>query len=949
MKFRHLLSLPFLTALIYTGISGAVPAKPGPVSVDTPDGEVSLRLVGDERFHQYLSDDGFPLMENNGYFYYCNLNEKGEIIPTKIRFGSSGTEVEAYKKQVDLSDIRSRLAARAEMVESARAMSASKPSKIRKSASDNPAGPPYEMGPGLFPLSKGPRFPAYGKQKALVILVEYRDVAFNTEDPYDYFSRMLNENGFSDYGATGSASDYFRFNSMNVFDPDFDVYGPVKLSKNRSYYGANDPWGNDLRPHQMVIEALETLDPEVDFSQYDCDGDGMIDNIFIFYAGRGENAGGGAVTVWPHANTLSNLKESGHIYDGVEADRYGCTNEWTGKRPDGVGTFIHEFGHVMGLPDLYPTGYASAFSPENWAVMDHGSYNNDGMTPPLYSAFERYALGWLRPNEIDRPVSASLQPISNNMAGIIRTDRANEFFLIENRQQNGWDTYIPGHGMLIWHIDYNEAIWTKNTVNNTPSHQYVDLVEADNIRTDDSRAGDCFPGTAGVTSFTATTTPGMTTWGGTALEYPITSIKETADGLVTFDILGGASTEIPTITVNEPSGVTAFGFKLSWTTVPGLDHLVSVYTRNPDEGIEFVEPYRYLNAGENNEIEISGLESEKKYFVTVCATNGWEMGTPSEEKSVTTERMNLSYYQVEAAPATDVETNSFKACWNALEGAKGYEVNLLERIATEPNKDVCDFTDGGNSLPSGWESSSTSTYGMGSFCGQAVPSLRMSTDGDYLITPVFDDEISKISFWHRGNGSDKDAVIIVEALGLGGYIEVARIPVVTEAGGKVSEIIPEVTTPCIRLTFRNPGGTGSLALDDVEIIHGMNYKFEACKGEAPTDAGSATSFIFEDLRPASVYGYTVTAYDDTYRSIPSEMIVVTTAEESSIKECASTTPLFYISGRIIRLSSGLECRLYNAAGILMASGRGSVEAPTGGIFILSLPSEGKSFRINIHK
>ena len=188
-----------------------------------------------------------------------------------------------------------------------------------------------------------------------MILVEYTDVKFHTAadgyktDAKDYFTRMLNEDGFNDFGGTGGAAEFYRFNSHGAFRPVFDVFGPVTLSHDMAYYGGNDSWwnGNDLRPEQMVIEACDMLDDEIDFSQYDRDGDGYVDNIFIFYAGRGESSGGSSDTVWPHAWNLASAGYSNEVHDGVIVDRYGCSNEWESGRPDGVGTFVHEFSHMV--------------------------------------------------------------------------------------------------------------------------------------------------------------------------------------------------------------------------------------------------------------------------------------------------------------------------------------------------------------------------------------------------------------------------------------------------------------------------------------------------------------------------------------------------------------------------------------------------------------------------
>lgn len=944
-------AFPILVLFGYSQIASAVPAKPGYVMIDTPDGQVKVRVTGDENFHQYFSEDGYPIAERNGKFYYCDIAADGALIETSFAVGSENSASNAFKRSINMDALESRLQIRAvKVMESKKLNLAKKTSSNALSVqSATLTGTPYEPGYGLFPLSKGSRFPSYGKQKGLVILVEYNDVGFNLTNPHDYFNRMLNEEGFADFGATGSASDYFRYNSMDTFQPEFDVYGPVKLSKNVSYYGANDPWGNDMRPHQMVIEALDILDEDVDFSQYDCDGDGYIDNVFIFYAGRGEASGGGVTTVWPHANTLTNLKEPGHMYDGVTADRYACTNEWTGSRPDGVGTFIHEFSHVMGLPDLYPTSYASSFTPDGWSTMDHGSYNNDGMTPPLYSAFERYALGWIKPNEIDRAVTATLQPIGNNMAGIVRTDRDTEYFLFENRQQNGWDAYLPGHGMLVWHIDYNENIWYNNTVNNTPSHQYVDLIEADNIRTEDTRAGDSFPGESNVTSFTSTTTPSMTTWGGVDLEFPITGIKETPDGLVSFNVLGGAPADLPKIGGIELDNITATGFTATWDAKEGLDHLVSVYTKNDadSETLNFVGKYRYFNAGTSGRLEVTDLMPLETYYLTVTASNGWEMGDPSDEKTVKTDRMNLSYYKVETDEPIDVTSDGFTARWFDLEGAVGYEVALFVQEEDAPNIETCDFSNGVSNLPEGWSSSSTASYGMSSYCGEATPSLRLGKDKDLLQSPEKEDGISAIKFWHRGNGVKNEASLSIQAKQDGEDIEFETIPVVTQAGGATTELKLPSGISQISIIFNNPDGSGSVAIDDVAICFGMNYSYMPYSGYERTDVVDATEYIYTGLPSETVFAFEVTAYDDSFRSIPSERRLVTTGRFSAVNEVEKEKESFMIEDGIIILDGKNEAFLYDISGRLVGIGRNKITIPSTGVYILRFSQSGRTEKIHL--
>ncbi len=506
----------------------AVPAWKGLHSEILPDGSVlKYRQAGDENFHYYVSEDGYPLVRDNGILYYGKISADGRLeksIYKATAVGKRDAATVAFLEQIDPAAMMREVKMRKNV--SSR--------KVRRNSAVAKA---VSQGPGLFP---GTVFPSMGDQKAIVVLVQYKDVKFKLGDPKDYFTRMLNERGFSDYGGTGSAVDYFEECSGRQFRPQFDVYGPVTLKNNMSYYGGNDAvYDEDEHPEEMAIEACQQLDATVDFSQYDRDGDGYIDNVFIFYAGRGEADGGGDNTVWPHAWNVTSATNTPYVFDGVRLDSYGCTNEWTrDNRPDGVGTFIHEFSHVMGLPDLYSTDYSDAFTPGEWSALDYGPYNNDGCTPPLYGAFERYALGWMSPRVLDAATDVTLNPIGENEACMIPTSDSNEFFLLENRQQTGWDTYIPGHGMLVWHVLYDSGVWNKNEVNNDENKQYVDIEEADGKQTESTRAGDAFPGTSGKTSFTDTTKPSMKTWKGKSLNMPLTEIAEN-DGVITFKVKGG--------------------------------------------------------------------------------------------------------------------------------------------------------------------------------------------------------------------------------------------------------------------------------------------------------------------------------------------------------------------------------------------------------------------------
>ena len=921
----------------------AKPAKQGILTVPVADDtEINVYLRGDEFFHQYFTEDGYPLFEKGGYFYYGDYDADGNVIDSGIKAVDAdkrGQEARRFLTGVDKTKLEERIVRRAaRSSRRANLFSEAAADMSRLAApemADGNDGPPYERGYGLFPDL---RFPAYGNQKAIVILVEYADVKFNANyDAKDYFTRMLNEDGFDDYGGTGCAAEYFRLNSGDAFCPEFDVYGPLTLANNMAYYGGNGWGGDDLHPADMVKEACEQLDDIVDFSEYDRNGDGVVDNIFIFYAGRGEASGGSSNTVWPHSWNMASAGYPDLYYDGVRVHTYGCSNEWENGRPDGVGTFIHEFSHVMGLPDLYATSYTSSFTPGAWSALDYGPYNNDGMTPPNYGAFERYALGWMKPSEIKGALSAALLPIDENMAGIIRTEKDTEFFLIENRQQTGWDTYIPGHGMLVWHVDYDDYIWTRNTVNNTPSHQYVDIEEADGSQSEYSRAGDSFPGSANRTSFTSQTTPSMKTWTNKAIDLPITDISE-ADGRITFDVLGGAPVpDMPDVTVLPAEDITLESFVARWVAVDGFDHILSVFSYDEDNNPEYVKGFLARNVGICDSFPVSGLEPDKHYFYCVKVSDGWFSGNASDIVPVTTDRLSIEYYSVEAEDATEVGENGFTANWLPLDGAAEYLLSVYVKVPGDPFYDICDFTGGIDNLGD-WTSTSGVTYGMESYSGESAPALRLNA-GNNLTSPEYDDSIRELTFWHRGNNTSSGDMIYIYAVTSQDVVLVEKTEVQKTAGGVVTRIegFPENTVR-IRMQFVREGDSGSVAIDDVKVGYGQDYDNIPLENYVDLKVGNVLSYAVTDLEPATEYAYTVRATDGMLFSRRSEEVSVRTKDHSGVSHIVSGDFAVGFDGYEISANTAEEILVADYTGALVARGSRKVTLPRAGLYIVSVPA-----------
>jgi len=339
--------------------------------------------------------------------------------------------------------------------------------------------------------------------------------------------------------------------SMNQFTPQFDVVGPFTLPQTMEYYGKNNSSGDDQNPQQMVIDACAKADAAgINFAQYDVDNNGFVDNIFIYYAGHNEAEGAEKNTIWPHRWSLNDAQTR---FDGKVIFDYACTSELrssSGTSMCGIGTFTHEFGHVLGLVDYYHTT-SNKYTLENWSIMDGGAYLNQGRTPPLYSSYDRFALNWITPTQLTNPTNIRLKPLqSSNRAFLIsQTDTHNfdganpqpkEFFLIENRIKTGFDSFLPGSGMLIWHIDFDQAAWEANSPNNysgdaqTPeSHMRVYLQP---LVGNTSTPGSAF--TSG--SFQ----PKL--WNGTLLDKTITQISVDNQD-VTFKYRGGSTAFLPPV------------------------------------------------------------------------------------------------------------------------------------------------------------------------------------------------------------------------------------------------------------------------------------------------------------------------------------------------------------------------------------------------------------------
>ncbi len=397
-----------------------------------------------------------------------------------------------------------------------------------------------------------------GDKRGLVILIEFPNKQF-TAGNVDYYNRILNEKNFTDpAGFVGSVNDYFNDQSEGKFNLTFDVAGPVMMPENYEYYGGDSP-RQDAKAAEMWRYALNAVDPDIDFSKYDWNGDGQVEQVFFIYAGLGQANGGDENTIWPHKSAVVNAMGTDYLYfDNVRVYNYACSCELqpvsghyegnnyvvTETKIDGLGTICHEFSHCLGLADLYDVDYSGGYGMNAWDLMDQGSYNGNGFRPACYTGAERMWIGWKQPVELTEPTDVSaMKSIENGGESyIIRNDaNSDEYYILDNRQQDGrWDAGLPGKGLLITHVDYKQSAWDNNGPNTDPDHQRCTPIPADNnFYTSTTRiGGDAYPYNDN-NSLTNTTVPAAEVYtknvdGSYFMNKPITNITQNADGTMSF-------------------------------------------------------------------------------------------------------------------------------------------------------------------------------------------------------------------------------------------------------------------------------------------------------------------------------------------------------------------------------------------------------------------------------
>lgn len=852
---RHLFNINrFFTTAVLALLGGstavAIPADPAPKQVRQADGSVvTVYMRGDEYWHQMYTDDG-------------------RIVRWDAKSGMLVPDTRSEADFIEARQLRNRVQAR--YAEHSRAATPNR--NMHRLRMNN--------------------FPTTGKSKSLVFIIEFSDTKFTSIDnPKDYYHRMLNERGFTwNNGANGSAMDFYDHSSNYLFDHEFVVVGPITLDHEATWYGSDSP-SQDANAGLMVADACKKVDDEIDFSEYDYDNDGYVDNIYLFYAGIGQATHPNAVEyIWPHSADLDEDWDIHIEHDGKKIRHYATSNElrYTNDGslvPLGIGVFVHEFGHVLGLMDHYDISYNPFnYNIGTWDTMASGSYNDNMNCPPLFSAFERGELGWLDYTMLDLkadsinllpPLTAPGTPKAYRWS--VPNTNGREFFVLENRQWEDFDRSLPGHGLVVWHIDIDTLAWQRNALNVTIGHPRVGIVCADGTESDATRSGDPFPGTQGVTQFD------VKAWeAGTMFSFD--DVVEQPDGLVEF-LLARTAYKMP-----QPAEITAVDvqdslFQFTWTEVPGAQY----YQVSVKQGNSYLDGYQEQWIEKPEVITISGVGEQQAFTVSVQAVRGsyksaWTTAT------ITTQATPFSRRQPTGLSVTDITESGFTAHWEALDGADDYRVTLFQNdFGTTLYTMGYDFTEKADGLPTLWATTSTTYFSVANYYGEQSPSLRFSRDGDYLEVAWPETRLQELQFWMRS--SSASGTMHVEQWVDGDWQTKQSFSLTNEA---TTVTVALDNAEKARLRYERTGGY--VAIDDVKAKVTVMER-QNVDGQTDISTGGALQHTFSQLQTNCQYSFRVSAMKGNERSAWSQELQVGIEQTDTIRlgycngDVAETTDL----------------------------------------------------------
>lgn len=594
----------FLNWFANNHLAFGVSAYPYPVEINQPDGtKITVIQRGDEHVKWAQTVDGYSVMRNSrGVYEFAVLNIANDMIPSGV---PAKNESDRNLKDIEF------------LSKTTKGLGYSKSQVgIMKSISN------------MYLKSALKAFPTSGARKLVCLLIGFSDKAF-TKTKTD-FENLFNQVGFVADGAMGSVYDFHKENSFGKLDLTVTVAGPFTAAQNMAFYGANNANGDDVNPGALVTEAIKLANPSVNYADFDNDNDGSVDGIYMIYAGYGEEVAGVSTNaIWAHSSGVPSL-----VLDGKSISAYACSAELRGGSGTGmtrIGVICHEFGHVMGSSDFYDTDNTvngSYVGTGNWDVMAGGTWNNQGVTPAHHNPYTKiYVYDWATTTTLASGANITLYNAEQYANSFYRLNTAtsNEFFLIENRQKQKFDSYIPGHGMVIYHVDENYISSAGNEINAT-SHQGMYPVCANATVLPPigygviNSSGLPFPGTGNKTAFTDSTVPNSLSWAAVSTNRPITNIIEdninktvsfTAPTLPSPPAASSANqaTNIlqTSFTANWNASATATGYKFDLSTNSGFT--------------TFVSGYNDKDVGNVTSLKITGLNARTQYFYRIRAYN----------------------------------------------------------------------------------------------------------------------------------------------------------------------------------------------------------------------------------------------------------------------------------------------------------------------------------------
>ena len=612
MKPKPILRLlPLICFMLLSQAAFAAPARRGIINLRQPDGTViQATLSGDEHGHLTTTLDGCALVQDaEGWWCYARYDYYGHLLNTGEHVGAPDTpgEIIAASRNIPYDLLRRNRNNRIRQIAPLRSREIARTRSAAKGA--------------------GSRI-----RHGLIILAQFQNLEFRFGK--DKFEELINGE------ASTSALNYFKDQWKDIYSFKFDISDIVTLPHDYAYYGANNDQGQDGKPDEMIRDACKAVSAFINFSDYDNDGDGIVDNVFVFYAGPNESEGAGDNYIWPHQWSL---QEAGITYraDGVLVDIYACTSELSTDRHSSVtsfasiGTFCHEYTHTFGIPDLYDTddGGSGGYSEAMWScidLMDAGNYNDNGRTPPGYSVLERWHFGMSEGTKLTKG-KHTLRPISENGDYYyMTTDEDKEIFLIECRNARGWDAHIGGSGLLIYHIDQSDRPagesssvgnevsasdrWDMNELNARPDQQCADLIEPDpdarkkyqsvapNSDAIRALASHAFWPYGDVSIFTCDTDPAFKFWSGADSPLGISDIQLNADGSVSFFVFDGLAEKAPAVKIDKQT-VFQDATIIQWSSV------------DPSFNGNSIIRYGLVDAPRLTEVEVSPYTRGKYAFV----------------------------------------------------------------------------------------------------------------------------------------------------------------------------------------------------------------------------------------------------------------------------------------------------------------------------------------------